>query len=67
MTEVLNHTPLEALERKPVAIVAMGASQSHYLGVERSLRDVLAMLTGALSVSKEASPPTLQPLAARRP
>ncbi len=47
LKNLLDHTPVEALERKPVAIVAMGASQHHYLGVERHLRDVLAFF-GAL-------------------
>jgi FMN reductase len=47
LKNLLDHTPVEALERKPVAIVAMGASQHHYLGAERHLRDVLAFF-GAL-------------------
>lgn len=42
LKNLLDHVPVEALERKPVAIVAMGASQHHYLGAERHLRDVLA-------------------------
>jgi FMN reductase len=42
LKNLLDHVPIEALERKPTAIVAMGASQHHYLGAERHLRDVLA-------------------------
>lgn len=42
LKNLLDHVPVEALERKPVAIVAMGASQHHYLGAERHLRDILA-------------------------
>jgi FMN reductase len=42
LKNLLDHVPVEALERKPVAIVAMGASQHHYLGAERHLRDVLS-------------------------
>jgi FMN reductase len=42
LKNLLDHVPVEALERKPVAIVAMGASLHHYLGAERHLRDVLA-------------------------
>jgi FMN reductase len=42
LKNLLDHVPVESLERKPVAIVAMGASQHHYLGAERHLRDVLS-------------------------
>jgi FMN reductase len=35
-------TPVPALQGKVVGIVAMGASDHHYLGAERHLRDVLA-------------------------
>jgi FMN reductase len=42
LKNLLDHVPVEALERKPVAIVAMGASQHHYLGAERHLRDILS-------------------------
>ena len=34
--------PVAALRDTPVAIVAMGGSDHHYLGVERHLRDVLS-------------------------
>jgi FMN reductase len=39
--------PVATLERKPVGLVAMGASRHHFLGAERHLRDVLAFF-GAL-------------------
>ena len=42
LKNLLDHVPVEALERKPVAILAMGASHHHYLGAERHLRDILA-------------------------
>ena len=34
--------PVGALERKPVGLVAMGASDHHFLGADRHLRDVLS-------------------------
>jgi FMN reductase len=43
----LDLVPLDALQGKPVGIVAMGASPHHYLGVDWHLRDVLAWF-GAL-------------------
>jgi FMN reductase len=42
LKNLLDHVPVPALERTPTAIVAMGGSDHHYLGVERHLRDVLA-------------------------
>lgn len=46
MTGVLNNkldqVPLAALRGKPVGCVVMGASQHHFLGADRHLRDVLA-------------------------
>jgi FMN reductase len=42
LKNLIDHVPTEALERKPVAIVAMGASPHHYLGAERHLRDILS-------------------------
>jgi FMN reductase len=42
LKNVLDHLPVAALRGKPVAIVAMGASDHHYLGAERHVRDVLA-------------------------
>lgn len=41
--------PVPALQGKVVGLVAMGASDHHYLGAERHLRDVLAFF-GALSL-----------------
>jgi FMN reductase len=42
LKNLLDHVPVAALRGTPVGIVAMGASDHHYLGVERHLRDVLA-------------------------
>ena len=53
LKNLLDHVPIEALRDKPVAIVAMGASEHHYLGAERHLRDVLAFF-GALVVPTAA-------------
>ena len=47
LKNLIDHVPIEALRGKPVAIVAMGASDHHYLGAERHLRDVLSFF-GAL-------------------
>lgn len=47
LKNLLDHVATEALRGKPVAIVAMGASDHHYLGAERHLRDVLSFF-GAL-------------------
>jgi FMN reductase len=49
LKNLLDHLPLEALAGKPLGIVAMGATQHHYLGVDWHLRDVLAWF-GALVV-----------------
>jgi FMN reductase len=53
LKNLLDHVPVAALRDKPVAIVAMGASDHHYLGAERHLRDVLAFF-GALAVPTAA-------------
>src|SRR4051794_14254139 len=37
LKNLLDHVPVEALEEKPTAIVAMGASHHHFLGAERHL------------------------------
>jgi FMN reductase len=42
LKNLLDHLPVEALNGKACGIVAMGATQHHYLGVDRHLRDVLA-------------------------
>ena len=49
LKNVLDHLPVESLAAKPVGIVAMGATQHHFLGVDWHLRDVLAWF-GALIV-----------------
>ena len=48
LKNLLDHVPVEALRGKPCGIVAMGATQHHYLGVDRHLRDVLSWF-GALT------------------
>ena len=47
LKNLLDLLPVEALQSKPVGIVAMGATQHHYLGVDFHLRDVLTWF-GAL-------------------
>jgi FMN reductase len=47
LKNLLDITPVEALQNKPVGIVAMGGSPHHYLGVDTQLRQVLAWF-GAL-------------------
>jgi FMN reductase len=42
LKNLLDQVPVAALRDKPTAIVAMGGSDHHFLGVERHLRDVLA-------------------------
>lgn len=42
LKNLLDLTPVPALQGKAVGLVAMGASDHHYLGAERHLRDVLA-------------------------
>jgi FMN reductase len=42
LKNLLDHVPVPALRDTPVGIVAMGASDHHYLGAERHLRDVLS-------------------------
>ncbi len=49
LKNLLDHLPIESLAGKPVGIVAMGATQHHYLGADWHLRDVLAWF-GALVV-----------------
>ena len=41
LKNVFDHLPVPALHGKPVGIVAMGATDHHYLGADRHLRDVL--------------------------
>jgi FMN reductase len=47
LKNLLDLTPVPALQGKTIGLVAMGASDHHYLGAERHLRDVLAFF-GAL-------------------
>ena len=47
LKNLLDLLPVDTLQSKPVGIVAMGATQHHYLGVDFHLRDVLAWF-GAL-------------------
>ena len=47
LKNLLDITPVEALQNKPVAIVAMGGSPHHYLAIDAQLRQVLAWF-GAL-------------------
>jgi len=49
LKNLLDHLPVEALAGKPVGIIAMGATQHHFLGVDWHLRDVLAWF-GALVI-----------------
>jgi FMN reductase len=50
LKNLLDITPVEALQNKPVGIVAMGGSPHHYLAVDNQLRQVLAWF-GALVAS----------------
>jgi FMN reductase len=47
LKNLLDHLPVEALRGKPCGIVAIGATQHHFLGVDWHLRDVLSWF-GAL-------------------
>ncbi len=47
LKNLLDQLPVAALEGKPVALISMGASDHHYLGADRHLRDVLSFY-GAL-------------------
>ena len=49
LKNALDLLPVEALRDKPVGIVAMGASDHHYLGVDGHLRSVLAWF-GAIAL-----------------
>jgi FMN reductase len=42
LKNLLDLTPVPALQGKVIGLVAMGASDHHFLGAERHLRDVLA-------------------------
>jgi FMN reductase len=47
LKNLLDTTPVEALQSKPVGLVAMGGSAHHFLGVDWQLREVLTWF-GAL-------------------
>jgi FMN reductase len=47
LKNALDQTPVPALRGKPIGLVAMGASDHHFLGADRHLRDILAFY-GAL-------------------
>jgi FMN reductase len=47
LKNLLDITPVEALQNKPVGIIAMGGSPHHYLAIDAQLRQVLAWF-GAL-------------------
>jgi FMN reductase len=47
LKNALDQTPVATLRGKPVGLVAMGATDHHFLGAERHLRDILAFF-GAL-------------------
>lgn len=49
LKNLLDLLPVESLRGKPCAILAMGATQHHHLGVDWHLRDVLAWF-GALTL-----------------
>jgi FMN reductase len=48
LKNLLDITPVEALQNKPIGIVAMGGSPHHFLGVDWQLRQVLTWF-GALT------------------
>lgn len=41
LKNLLDHTPVPALRDTPVGLVSMGASDHHFLGADRHLRDIL--------------------------
>src|SRR5262249_34168793 len=49
LKNLLDHLPVESLAAKPIGIVAMGATEHHFLGVDWHLRDILAWF-GAMLV-----------------
>jgi FMN reductase len=49
LKNLLDHLPVEALASKPCGIIAVGATEHHFLGVDWHLRDVLAWF-GALTM-----------------
>jgi FMN reductase len=53
LKNVLDHLPVPALRDTPVALMAMGASDHHFLGADRHLRDILTFF-GALTTPTSA-------------
>jgi FMN reductase len=49
LKNLLDHLPVESLAAKPIGVVAMGATQHHFLGVDWHLRDILSWF-GAIIV-----------------
>jgi FMN reductase len=47
LKNLLDHVPVAALRDMPVAVASMGASDHHFLGADRHLRDILSFF-GAL-------------------
>ncbi|WP_272477925.1 NADPH-dependent FMN reductase [Baekduia alba] len=47
LKNLIDHLPVPALRAKPVAVVAIGASDHHFLGVDRHLRDILTFFGAA--------------------
>jgi FMN reductase len=53
LKNLLDHLPVPALRDTPTAIATMGASDHHYLGADRHLRDILTFF-GALTTPTSA-------------
>jgi FMN reductase len=53
LKNLIDHLPVPALRDTPTAIVAMGASDHHFLGVDRHLRDILTFF-GAITTPTSA-------------
>jgi FMN reductase len=53
LKNLIDHLPVPALRDTPTAIAAMGASDHHFLGVDRHLRDILTFF-GALTTPTSA-------------
>lgn len=53
LKNALDHLPVPALRNTPTALATMGASDHHYLGADRHLRDILTFF-GALTTPTSA-------------
>jgi FMN reductase len=53
LKNLLDHLPVPALRDTPVALATMGASDHHFLGADRHLRDILTFF-GALTTPTSA-------------